>query len=213
MEWVVYGVLFWSLRRKSNRSEESDCMDDAPTPATRLLQNLDLASPAQAEELLQLVYAELRALAAGYLRREQAAYTLQPTALVHEAYLRMVGARIIDWQGRAHFFGIAARTMRQILVDHARQRQSAKRGGGAQHVTIRTDLLGDDDHACGILDLHEALQRLSSMDQSTGQLVELRFFAGMTLDEAAAAVGVSRRKAAKDWSVARLWLSRELSRD
>ncbi len=188
-------------------------MDDAPTPVTRLLQNLDLASPAQAEELLQLVYAELRSLAAAYLRREQAAHTLQPTALVHEAYLRMVGARAIDWQGRAHFFGIAARSMRQILVDHARQRQSAKRGGGAQHVTIRTDLLGDDDNACGILDLHEALQRLSTMDQSTGQLVELRFFAGLTLDEAAAAVGVSRRKAAKDWSVARLWLSRELSRD
>lgn len=161
---------------------------------------------------MDLVYGELRTLAAGYLRREAAAATLQPTALVHEAYLRLVGGRDIDWRSRAHFFGIAARTMRQILVDHARQRVAAKRGGGGRCVTLHTEMLGADQVSCGVMDLHEALERLSAMDERTGRMVELRFFAGLTLDEAAAAVGVSRRKAAKDWSVARLWLGRELSR-
>ena len=187
-------------------------MDVDENRVTQLLQLRDAGSPACSEELMDLVYAELRALAAGYLRREAAAETLPPTALVHEAFLRLVGGRDIDWQSRAHFFGIAARSMRQILVDHARQRDAAKRGGGGRCVTLHTEMLGAEEVDCGVMDLHEALERLSAMDERTGRMVELRFFAGLTLDEAAAAVGISRRKAAKDWSVARLWLGRELGR-
>jgi RNA polymerase sigma-70 factor (ECF subfamily) len=185
-------------------------MDSTGQRVTMLLQSLDLADQAQAEELLGLVYDELRALAARHLRHEQAGHTLQPTALVHEAYLRLVGSQDIQWQGRAHFFGIAARSMRQILVDHARKRQAAKRGGDQQRVTLEPELLPDGDESLAILDLHEALERLSELDPVLGRLVELRFFAGLTLEEAARAMDVSRRKAAKDWSVARLWLAREL---
>ena len=186
-------------------------MDDSGHRVTSMLHNLDLSNAEQADELLGLVYDELRQLAARHMHREQASHTLQPTALVHEAYLRLIGGQDIDWQGRAHFFGIAARSMRQVLVDHARRRQAGKRGGDLHRVTLEPDLLPDDDDVA-VLDLHEALERLSAMDSSLGKLVELRFFAGLTLDETAHVLGVSRRKVAKDWSVARLWLGRELGR-
>jgi RNA polymerase sigma factor (TIGR02999 family) len=188
-----------------------DIMETTGPRVTLLLQNLDLADCSQADELLDLVYGELRALASQHMRREQAAHTLQPTALVHEAYLRLVGGQKIDWQSRAHFFGVAARSMRQVLVDHARKREAAKRGGGLNRVTLHSNVLADSDDGCDILDLHAALERLAAMDPQLSKLVEVRFFAGLTLDEAAVALGVSRRKVAKDWSVARLWLSRELN--
>lgn len=178
---------------------------------TLLLQNLDLADSSQAEAFLALVYGELRVLARQHMNREQACHTLQPTDLVHEAYLRLVGGEKIDWQSRAHFFGIAARAMRQVLVDHARKRGTAKRGGGLNRVTLHSDILAACDDGFDILDLHAALERLAAMDPLLSQLVEVRFFAGLTLDETALALGVSRRKVAKDWSVARLWLSRELN--
>lgn len=186
-------------------------MNTADPRVTLLVQNLDLADRSQAEELLELVYKELRVLASQHMQREKAAHTLQPTALVHEAYLKLVGGQKIDWQSRAHFFGIAARSMRQVLVDHARKRNAAKRGGGLKHVTLHSDVLADSDDGCDILDLHGALERLATMDPQLSKLVEVRFFAGLTLDEAAVALGVSRRKVAKDWSVARLWLMRELN--
>ena len=185
-------------------------MDTSGSRVTQLLQNLDLADPSQADELLNLVYGELRALASRHMRREQGAHILQPTALVHEVYLRLAGGQKIDWESRAHFFGIAACSMRQVLVDHARKREAAKRGGGLKRVTLHSDILADNDDGCDILDLHAALERLAEMDPQLSKLVEVRFFAGLTLDEAAVALGVSRRKVAKDWSVARLWLSREL---
>ncbi len=185
---------------------------ETPDPrVTLLLRNLDLADPSQADEMLALVYGELRALASRHMQREQAAHTLQPTALVHEAYLRLVGGQDIDWQNRAHFFGIAARSMRQVLVDHARTREAAKRGGGLRRVTLQSDVLAVGDDGCDILDVHAALEKLAAMDPELAKLVEVRFFAGLTLDEAAVALGISRRKVAKDWSVARLWLSRELN--
>jgi len=186
-------------------------LDTTGPRVTLLLQNLDLADRSQADELLNLVYEELRALARQHMRREQAAHTLQPTALVHEAYLRLVGGQKIDWQSRAHFFGIAARSMRQVLVDHARKRKTAKRGGDLNRVTLHSEVLADSNDGCDILDLHAALERLNAMNPQFSELVEVRFFAGLTLDEAALALGVSRRKVAKDWSVARLWLSRELN--
>ena len=188
-----------------------DTMDTSGPRVTMLLQNLDLADRAQADELLTLVYGELRVLAGRHLAREQAAHTLQPTALVHEVYLRLAGGRKITWESRAHFFGIAARSMRQVLVDHARRRDADKRGGGLRHIPLHSDLMADSDDGCDILELHAALERLDAMDPQLSRLVEVRFFAGLSLDDAAIALGVSRRKVAKDWSVARLWLSRELN--
>ena len=192
-------------------TEIVDTMNTTDPSVTLLLKNMDLTDRSQADELLELVYKELRVLASKHMQREQAAHTLQPTALVHEAYLRLAGGQKIDWQSRAHFFGIAARSMRQVLVDHARKRKAAKRGGGLKRVTLHSDVLADSDDGCDILDLHAALDRLAVMDPQLSKLVEVRFFGGLTLDEASVALGVSRRKVARDWSVARLWLIRELN--
>ena len=185
-------------------------MEEKSRRLTRILRELDLGDPRQAEELLAIVYDELRQLARRQFRGERAGHTLQPTALVHEAYLRLAKDSDARWESRAHFFGTAARAMRQILVDHARRRSAGKRGGGAERVTLDTSVPGEDALAADVLDLHDALERLASNDPDLARLVELRFFAGLTLDETADALGVSRRKVAKDWSVARLWLQREL---
>jgi RNA polymerase sigma factor (TIGR02999 family) len=178
---------------------------------TRILRSLDLDDRGQAERLIELVYDELRTLAARQMRRERDDHTLRPTALVHEAYLRLVDAPDVSFEGRGHFFGCAARAMRQILVDHARRRLTDKRGGGWERVTLEGEIGAEDAFVAEILDLHTALEKLAVNDEALAALVELRFFAGLTLDETAEARGVSRRKAAKDWSVARLWLQRELT--
>jgi RNA polymerase sigma factor (TIGR02999 family) len=183
-----------------------------PHEVTRLLRSLDLADREQTERLMALVYDELRALAASQLRRERPDHTLRTTALVHEAYIKLVDAKDAGFANRGHFFGCAARAMRQILVDHARSRKAEKRGGGWERVTLDPEVGDADPFVAEILDLHEALEKLAGQHQDLASLVELRFFAGLTLDEAADARGVSRRKAAKDWSVARLWLRRELTR-
>lgn len=185
-------------------------MEENRRVVTQILRQLDLSDPKQAEELLAVVYDELRELARRQLRGERASHTLQPTALVHEVYLRLVDASDINWEGRGHFFGTAARAMRQVLVDHARRRNADKRGGGWERVTLDTGLAGEDVVDADILDLHTALEKLSLHDADLARLIELRFFAGLTLDEVADSLRVSRRKAAKDWSVARLWLQREL---
>ena len=135
---------------------------------------------------------------------------MQPTALANEAYLRLFDGHAVGWESRAHFFGAAATAMRRVLVDHARRRNAVKRGGGWERVTMITDVADDAGAATNLLDLHDALERLTALDPTLGRLVELRFFAGLTLDEAADVLGVSRRKAAKDWAAARLWLRREL---
>lgn len=160
---------------------------------------------------MALVYDELRVLAAQHLHRERPDHSWQPTELVHEAYLRLVDGKRVDWKGRRHFFGTAARAMRQLLVDHARRKGAAKRGGSRERVTLEVELVSGEPSDAGLLDLEEALERLMEMDERAGRLVELRFFAGLTLDEAADTLGVSRRTAANDWSLARLWLSRELN--
>jgi RNA polymerase sigma factor (TIGR02999 family) len=178
---------------------------------TRILRSLDLSDREQAERLLTLVYDELRALAASHLRRERPDHTLRATALVHEAYVKLADASDIGFDNRGHFFGCAARAMRQILVDHARQHGAQKRGGGWERVTLHGEIGDADPFVAEILDLHRALEKLSAQHEELAHLVELRFFAGLTLDEAADARGISRRKAAKDWSVARLWLQRELT--
>jgi len=181
---------------------------------TRLLQELDAGTSGAVDQLLPVVYAELRRVADGHLRRERAGHTLSPTALVHEAYLRLVGSDPIAWESRAHFFGIAARAMRQILVAHARRRGAEKRGGQWERVTLYTDETPSGSpgapHDLDLIAVHDALERLSSIDERTARVVELRFFAGLTLDETAHVIGVSRRTVADDWSLARAWLAREL---
>ena len=185
---------------------------DAPSHRiTAALEKLDLNDPEQAGALLTLVYEELRTLARRQMRGEREGHTLGPTALVHEAYLRLVGGGPIAVEGRAHFFRLASRAMRQVLVDSARRRDAERRGGDQHPVTLDEAIIADGG-ASGydVLGLHEALERLTAMDPALGQLVEMRFFTGLTLDEAADMLGVSRRKAAQDWAAARLWLRREL---
>lgn len=195
--------------------------DDHPLPpahVTQLLAAWGAGDREALDALLPAVYAELRRQAQRALRREAAGHTLQPTALVHEAYLRLVSQQPVRLESRAQFFGIAARCMRQVLVDAARTRQAAKRGGGAQAVTLSAvDAAGagasagaDDD--VDVLALEEALERLAAMDPEQARLVELRYFAGLTLDETAAALGVSTATVSREWAVARRWLRRELGR-
>jgi len=162
------------------------------------------------EELLPLVYAELRRIAARQFRTERPGHTLQPTALVHEVFLKLVDQREVDWHSRAHFFGVAAQIMRRILVDHARRHTAAKRGDGVQCVSI------DDAHdvpapdELPILALDHALNRLEKLDPDLGRIVELRAFGGLTIEEAAHVLKVSPSTAKRDWRTATAWLKREL---
>lgn len=171
------------------------------------------------DALIPLVYAELRRQARRALRREAAGHTLQPTALVHEAYLRLVDQRPIRWQSRAHFFGVAARCMRQVLVDAARTRRAAKRGRGAHPITLddaegaaAAPAAGVDDASVEVLALDAALTRLAALDPDQARLVELRYFGGLTLDDTAATLGVSTATVSREWTVARRWLRREMAR-
>jgi RNA polymerase sigma factor (TIGR02999 family) len=185
-------------------------VDESRKRVTEILQRLDLSDARQRDQLVTLVYDELRALAQRQLRNERPGHTLQPTALVNEIYLRLFDPLAHGWESRSHFFGAAARAMRQVLVDHARRHAAAKRGGDLKRVTLVTDIAEAGTHDTDVIDLHLALEKLSQNDEMLTQLVELRFFAGLTLDEAADTLGVSRRKAANDWAAARLWLQREL---
>jgi RNA polymerase sigma factor (TIGR02999 family) len=171
------------------------------------------------DALLPVVYAELRRQARRALRRETAGHTLQPTALVHEAYLRLVDQRPIRWQSRAQFFGVAARCMRQVLVDAARTRRAVKRGRGAHPVTLNdadgvaaAPSAGGEDASVEVLALDSALARLAALDPDQARLVELRYFGGLTLDDTAATLGISAATVSREWTVARRWLRRELAR-
>jgi RNA polymerase sigma factor (TIGR02999 family) len=184
-------------------------MDDI----TRILSAIEHGDPRAAEKLLPLVYDELRKLAAHRLAAEKPGQTLQATALVHEAYLRLVGGQDPGWDGRGHFFAAAAEAMRRILVEQARRKKSLRRGGGAVGNALReNDRVAapvDDD----LLDLDEALTRLSAIDEQASSVVKLRVFAGMTLEETAQALGVSTRTADRSWAYARAWLNRALGGD
>jgi RNA polymerase sigma factor (TIGR02999 family) len=163
-----------------------------------------------AGELLPLVYAQLRALAGSYFQQQQLSHTLQPTALVHEAYLKLVDQSAMEWKDRAHFFAVAATAMRQILIDHARRKHAAKRGGDWQRVTIdqaaSPSSLGEID----VLALDEAMTTLASIDPRQARVVELRFFGGLSVEEAAEALKVSTRTVELDWRMAKAWLSKAL---
>ncbi len=163
-------------------------------------------------ELMPLVYDELRRLARGYLGRERRAYTLQPTALVNEAYLRLLKDRKQDWRTRAQVIGIAAVAMRQILIEAARARAAQKRGGNVDRVTLDEGLIADHNRSVDVLAIDEALHKLAAIDAEQARLVELRFFGGLTIEESAAALGVSPATVKRHWAVARAWLQREITR-
>jgi RNA polymerase sigma factor (TIGR02999 family) len=162
------------------------------------------------DELLAVVYGELRALAARYLGGEKPGQTLQPTALVHEAYLRLVGNDTIVWRNRAHFFSVAAKVMRHVLVDGARSKARDKRGGGALRVTLDESVAGASDRTLDLVRLDDALSALERVDPRKCRVVEMRYFAGLTIDEAAEALGVSAVTVTREWTLARAWLRREL---
>ena len=179
---------------------------------TQLLLEWSDGDKAALDELLPLVYDELHRLANAYLRRERANHTLQPTALVNEAYMRLVEQQHVRWQNRAQFFGIAANLMRQILVDHARQRMAAKRGGPDQHRLSLTQAERVINRAeVDVLALNEALNKLTEFDAQQGRIVELKFFAGLTIEEIVEVLGISHATIEREWKLARAWLRRELS--
>jgi RNA polymerase sigma-70 factor, ECF subfamily len=185
---------------------------------TGLLKAWSLGNAAALDRLTPLVYDELRDLAHRYMRHERAGHTLQTTALVNEAYLRLVDVKGIDWQDRVHFLAVAARIMRRILVDAARARTSAKRGGEMKRVDHSTALDFDQlpashsDRAAELLALDDALSKLTQMDPRRGQVIELRFFGGLTVEETAGVLNISPQSVMRDWKLARAWLSRELRR-
>jgi RNA polymerase sigma factor (TIGR02999 family) len=180
---------------------------------TALLGDWCCGNPKALNQLLPLIYAELRRIAARQLRNERAGHTLQPTALVHEVYLRLVDQRHVDWQNRAHFFGVAAQVMRRILVDHARRHGAIKRGQGVTCVPIDEARDAAAPSEIPVLALDEALRRLETLDTQLAAIVELRAFGGLTIDEAAHVLKVSPSTAKRGWRTAKAWLNRELDRD
>jgi RNA polymerase sigma factor (TIGR02999 family) len=185
--------------------------DASPKEVTQLLVAWGNGDPHALQELMPLVYRELRRLAHGHLRRERPDHTLQTTALVHEAYLRLVDQQEANWKNRAQFFAVAAQMMRRILVDYARARQYAKRGGGAQPVELDEAMVVSSDRAAEVVALDEALTRLAELDPRKSRLVELRFFGGMSIEETAQILGVSPGTVMRDWTLAKAWLQREMT--
>ena len=179
---------------------------------TELLQRWSDGDPAATDELVACVYDELRVQAARYLGRERPEHTLQTTALVHEAYLKLIDQREVVWESRGHFFAIAAQAMRRILLDHAKKRRRGKRGGGVENIPFDEALtvaVGDNGIEVEILD--DALTRLARINERTCKIVELRYFAGLSVEETADVLGISKATVAREWQVARAWLYREIS--
>lgn len=185
-------------------------MLDRANDISQLLVRLRNGDDSAEAELIPRIYPELRRLAAGCLQRERREHTLQPTALVNEVFLRLAGAREIEWQSRSHFFAVASRVMRRILVDYARERNAAKRGGGLRPVELEDALIVSDEQSALVLSVHEALDRLSKLDKRQAQVVEMRFFGGLSEEEIAAVLGISARTVKRDWTIARAWLHAEL---
>lgn len=186
-------------------------MQFSSSTVTQLLKKWGDGDPSALDKLMPLVYSELRKQAARYLRRERQNHTLQPTALVNEAYLKLIDQRNTEWQNRAQFFGVAAQLMRRILVDHARQHQAAKRGGTSRDRLSITSAgrLGEKPDL-DLLALHEALEELKTFDSQQERIVELRYFGGLSIEETAEVMGIGHATVERDWKIARAWLRRKL---
>jgi RNA polymerase sigma factor (TIGR02999 family) len=177
---------------------------------TRLLLAWGGGDEAALDELMPLIYAELRTLARRQMQRERSGHTLQPTALVHEAYLRLIDQRRVRWRNRTQFFAVAAQLMRRVVVDYARRRRRVKRGGGAPQLSLDEATLMTPEQAPQVLALDEALQRLAALDERKSRVVEMRFFGGLSVEEVAATLGVSENTVINDWALAKAWLRREV---
>jgi RNA polymerase sigma factor (TIGR02999 family) len=184
----------------------------SPGNVTQLLRAWRDGDDAALERLIPIVEADLRRLARGYMRRERADHTLQVTALINEAFLKLTDARQLQWQDRAHFLGITARLMRRVLVDHARARGYEKRGGGLKKVPLDEGVAVSPELALNVLALDRALEKLANLDPRRARVIELRFFGGLSVDEAAEVLHVSADTVKRDWRLARGWLARELRR-
>ncbi len=182
----------------------------ASSPATQLPKKFESGDRHAAEQLFADVYGELRALAARYLHRERKSHTLQPTALVHEAYLKFAGQTRFDGQGRAHFLAVAAHAMRQVLVDHARRHRAAKRGGNRHRIALDDNLVVESRREVDLLALEVALTRLAKLDPRPAKMIELRFFGGLSIAEVAKVMEMSKRSVEREWTMVRAWLRREL---
>lgn len=186
-------------------------MDTAdPSDITQILHDWNSGDAKAKERLLPFVYDELRRQASILMSAERGNHTLQPTALVHEAFLRISDRGPVEWQNRSHFFGIASRLMRQVLIEHARRHATAKRGNKPIHFSVDDLQIPIDERADSLLILNDVLDRLEAMDEQQARIVEMRFFGGMTNAEIADALGISERTVSRDWEAARLWLYREL---
>ena len=185
---------------------------EQPENVTLLLAEVRKGNPEAEGKLIPLVYDELRKLAGSYMRRERENHTLQATALVHEAYLKLVRQDVPDWQSRAHFFGIAAQLMRQVLVDHARGHTRKKRGGGQEMVVFDDALALTPEKSLEVMKIDESLQRLTKLDPRQSKIVELRFFGGLTVEETADVLGISPKTVKREWSLAKAWLHGDLRR-
>jgi RNA polymerase sigma factor (TIGR02999 family) len=183
----------------------------APSEVTQLLIAWSDGDQAARERLMSVVYEELHRLARRYMRNESPGHTLQTSALVNEAFIRLVDQRNVHWQNRSHFFGIAAQMMRRILVDYARSRNFAKRGGGALKLSVEEELFVSDERSAEVVAVHEALEGLARIDPRQAQIVELKFFGGLSNEETAAVLTVSPGTVARDWTMAKAWLRREIS--
>ena len=187
-------------------------MSEGGIGITQLLLKWSEGDETALDQLTPLVYNELRQLARSYLRRHAFQNSMQPTVVVHEAWLKLVDQRQVTWQNRAQFFGLAAKVMRDLLVDHARERQAAKRGGDQERLSLSVSLGAKGGEQIDMLALDEALTRLADLNSRRSQVVELRFFGGLTGAETAAALGVSEGSVARDWNLARAWLYKELTK-
>ena len=183
---------------------------DSPNQVTQLLVDWKLGDHSALDRLMPMVYQELRKLAAAYLRKERVNHTLEPTALLHEAYIRMVDQRMPEWQNRAHFFGVAARLMRQILVDKARSHKASKRGAEMDRISLSQAPLADEFDQPTVLALDEALNKLATVDDRKARVIEMRAFGGMSVEDTALALGVSEPTVKRDLRFAQAWLRREL---
>jgi RNA polymerase sigma-70 factor, ECF subfamily len=191
----------------------SETMATKMAQATKIVNDIVAGNRGASEQLFALVYDDFRKLAGMYLKRERAGHTLQPTALVHEAYLKLIDQTRVEWHGKTHFFAVGAQAMRRILVDHARRRNRLKHGGGRYRICLNEGLALSPQKDEDLLAVDEALQKLTTVDPRQATIVELRFFGGLSVEEVAEVLGVSKRTVEKEWTMVRAWLRSEISGD